>query len=250
MITTWKACKHKRTFVVLALDHYLGSGDQVSLLHDQLAHHTSQNEILRLNQNPADYLFPYVREAARHGASVCAQLAPFREGHKASKDFHLDTKWETNQRNRRAMMLSLTSLSRFLADSEISPQPSSLQLYAIVSDYRELIQESDMIAADLQVLLQQQANLANIEQARRGVEQTDSVRRLSIVAFLFIPLSFTTSFFGMNLRELGTGSLSIGYFFLLAVLSGGLCIVLGTCLISIEKYLSLVKRRVVRRWAG
>ncbi|KAJ5728996.1 uncharacterized protein N7483_003504 [Penicillium malachiteum] len=93
-----------------------------------------------------------------------------------SENLH-DTKWEINQRNRRAMMSSLTSLSRFLADSEVNPQPSSLKLYGILSDYRELITESEMIAADLQVLLQQQANLANIQEARRGVNQADSVRR-------------------------------------------------------------------------
>lgn len=74
-------------------------------------------------------------------------------------------------------MLSLKSLARFLADSEINPQPSSLQLHTILSDYHELILESEMIAADLQVLLQQKANLASIEQAKRAVIQTDSVRR-------------------------------------------------------------------------
>lgn len=75
------------------------------------------------------------------------------------------------------MITSLASLSKFLADSEINPQPSSLQLDALVADYRELIRESEMIAADLQALLQQQSNLANIEQAKRATEQTDSVRR-------------------------------------------------------------------------
>lgn len=163
--------------VVLGLDHYLGSGDQLSILHDQLVHHTTPNEIMRLNKNPADYLFPYVREAARRGASICAQVAPFKQGQQWSHDSHLDTKWEINQQNRRAMMLSLTSLTKFLADSEINAQPSSLELHGILSDYRELILESEMIAADLQVLLQQQANLASIEQARRGIAQTESVRR-------------------------------------------------------------------------
>lgn len=163
--------------VVLGLDHYLGSGDQLSILHDKLVHHTTPNEILRLNKNPADYLLPYVREAERRGASICAQVAPFQKGQRSSHDFNLDMKWEMNQQNRRAMMLSLKSLTKFLADPGINPQPSSLELYAILSDYRELIQESEMIAADIQVLLQQQANIASIEQARRGVVQTESVRR-------------------------------------------------------------------------
>lgn len=163
--------------VAFAADRLIGSGDQVSRLYGQLTQHTSSDEVQRLNENPADYLFPYVREAARYGASICAQLAPFRGAHHASQDFNLDAKWETNQRNRRAMVLSLNSLSKFLADSEINPSPSSLKIHTIVSDYRELILESDTIAADLQVLLQQQANLASIEEARRGVKQADSVRR-------------------------------------------------------------------------
>ncbi|KAJ5717163.1 hypothetical protein N7488_002809 [Penicillium malachiteum] len=171
MTATWKIHGNRRTY------HYLSSGDQLSLLYDQLVYHTPASEILRLNQNPADYLFPYVRESARYGASICAQLAPFRGGHKISQDFNLDTEWEINQQNRRAMMFSLTSLSRFLADSEVNlnPRSSSLKLYGISSDYCELIMESEMIAADLQVLLQQQAHLANIQEARRGVEQADSV---------------------------------------------------------------------------
>lgn len=69
-----------RLVVVLGLDHYLGSGDQLSILHDQLVHRTTPCEILRLDNNPADYLNPYIREAARRGASVCAQVAPFKKG--------------------------------------------------------------------------------------------------------------------------------------------------------------------------
>jgi hypothetical protein len=54
------------------------------------------------------------------------------------------------------------------------------------------------------------------------VPEADSsyLDRFTLVAIVFIPLSFATSFFGMNLEQLGTGTLHIGYFVLLAVLSG------------------------------
>lgn len=71
-----------------------------------------------------------------------------------------------------------------------------------------------------------------------------------MVAFVFIPLSFTSSFFGMNIRELETGSLSIGYFFLLAILSGALCVVLGLYLGRIEGFLSSIGKRFTRKRAG
>lgn len=46
--------------------------------------------------------------------------------------------------------------------------------------------------------------------------------RLTIIAFIFIPLSFATSFFGMNFRQFGTSQLNIGWFFLLAGVIGAL----------------------------
>lgn len=44
------------------------------------------------------------------------------------------------------------------------------------------------------------------QHAKKSARTTDSVVRLSAVAFLFIPLSFVTSCFGMNLAILGTGT--------------------------------------------
>lgn len=45
-----------------------------------------------------------------------------------------------------------------------------------------------------------------IEHAKRGIEQNARVKRLTQLALVFIPLSFSTSLFGMNLEMLGTGT--------------------------------------------
>lgn len=37
---------------------------------------------------------------------------------------------------------------------------------------------------------------------------------------VFIPLSFATSFFGMNLEQLNSGTINVGYFILVAFISG------------------------------
>jgi hypothetical protein len=47
--------------------------------------------------------------------------------------------------------------------------------------------------------------------------------RLTIVASIFIPLNFATSFFGMNLQQLDTGTIHVGWFILFAFLSSALC---------------------------
>jgi hypothetical protein len=64
-----------------------------------------------------------------------------------------------------------------------------------------------------------------------------------LVAFVFIPLSFASSFFGMNLKQLGTGKLNIGYFFLLAFLAGGLSLALALSVQPLEAAWTRARRR-------
>jgi hypothetical protein len=51
----------------------------------------------------------------------------------------------------------------------------------------------------------------------------------------------------MNLRQLETGELSVGYFFLLAALAGGLCFVLSNALTPLEEAWSRARRRHAMR---
>jgi hypothetical protein len=55
-----------------------------------------------------------------------------------------------------------------------------------------------------------------LQEARAGLQQGAQMKRLTILAFLYLPLNLTTSFFGMNFREFGQGTLSLAW--ILAVL--------------------------------
>ena len=72
------------------------------------------------------------------------------------------------------------------------------------------------------------------------------LHRLTLVAFVFIPLNFATSFFGMNVQQLGTGRIHIGFFFITAVLAGGLGIVLSTAVKPVERALLSARERIAR----
>ena len=63
----------------------------------------------------------------------------------------------------------------------------------------------------------------NIIESKRGIAEAESVTKLTELAFLFIPLTFSASIFGMQVRELTTANVSIWAFFLLAV-----CITFGS----------------------
>lgn len=55
-----------------------------------------------------------------------------------------------------------------------------------------------------------------VEESRRAFEQQQAVAKLTRLAFFFIPLSFVCSFFGMNFKQLGQGTLHIWIFFVAA----------------------------------
>ena len=55
-------------------------------------------------------------------------------------------------------------------------------------------------------------NRAVIAESRKAIEQAERVKRLTLLATIFIPLSFVSSIFGMNFREFGQGRLSVWWF--------------------------------------
>lgn len=81
--------------------------------------------------------------------------------------------------------------------------------------YKRLLERcerlQDNCANSMTILMNQQAQ----QQNERAMEQTKQLNKLSILAYFYIPITFTTSFFGMNFKELGN-SLSIWIFFLMA----------------------------------
>lgn len=52
-------------------------------------------------------------------------------------------------------------------------------------------------------------NSAVVAESRKNMQQTERMKKPTLLATLFIPLSFSTSVFGMNFRQFGQGHLSI-----------------------------------------
>lgn len=156
--------------IILGLDHY-GPG-RLTKLRDELQR-KSPSELRMLNESPADFIFPYIRDSARAAASLCARHAHIRS--RATSVIPSD--WEWNQSNRRALITSKTNLTRVLENPKIDPILKSVNLRTLLLDYAALIDETEVISSDIQGLLQQKANEASIEEMKRGLAQTDSVRR-------------------------------------------------------------------------
>jgi Mg2+ and Co2+ transporter CorA len=67
---------------------------------------------------------------------------------------------------------------------------------------------------------------SQLTEARKSTETAISVARLTKLAFIFIPLNFVTSFYGMNMKPFGGGNVSLWIFFATA-----LAPIIGTCLL-------------------
>ena len=57
----------------------------------------------------------------------------------------------------------------------------------------------------------------SIAESQKAMVQAERLGKLTFLAFIFVPLGFTTSFFGMNLRELDGNKLHIWTWFLVSV---------------------------------
>lgn len=84
---------------------------------------------------------------------------------------------------------------------------------ALLQDYDDLLQRTRLLHTQCDRGVQIMMNNASILESQKAIIQAEQVTRLTRLAFIFIPLSFLTSFFGMNFKELGTGTLSVWVWF-------------------------------------
>lgn len=71
-------------------------------------------------------------------------------------------------------------------------------------------------------------NSAMLAESKETYLQAQGMVRLTRLAFFYIPLSFTSGFFGMNFRELGNGSLRIWIWFVVAFVVTLLSLIIST----------------------
>lgn len=82
----------------------------------------------------------------------------------------------------------------------------------VVSNFQHLLTMAQRLSQQCFEGTQIIMNTSMLEESRRSIKLGEYAARLSFLAFLFLPLTFTTGFFGMNFREFGQGELSVWIF--------------------------------------
>jgi Mg2+ and Co2+ transporter CorA len=80
---------------------------------------------------------------------------------------------------------------------------------AIEQDFIHLLGRAEMMHKRCNEAIVVLMSSVSISESKKAIGQASRVARLTFLAFLFVPLSFTTSFFGMNVTELANNRLSI-----------------------------------------
>lgn len=99
------------------------------------------------------------------------------------------------------------------APSDIS-EKAALSLQA---DLEYLVERANVLKARSETSITLAMNVASIGEVRRGMLQTKAMFRFTVLISIYVPFSFTASFFGMNFRQLGQGDLSIWIYVVVSV---------------------------------
>jgi Mg2+ and Co2+ transporter CorA len=79
----------------------------------------------------------------------------------------------------------------------------------ILHDYEPLLEGAIRNSHAFEAYEARCMNRFDLTASTISVSQVESVGRINILAFIFVPLSFITSFFGMNIVESGSGSVNL-----------------------------------------
>lgn len=73
---------------------------------------------------------------------------------------------------------------------------------AIIKEFQFVLERAETVGRSLREQLVYTASIASLKKSRLGIQQNRSVNKLTQLAFVFIPLTFITSVFGMNIVPL------------------------------------------------
>ena len=83
------------------------------------------------------------------------------------------------------------------------------ELMSMTVEYERLVERCNGCLQKIHTIETRSINHRSVKQMQKANQQSDSVKRLSILAFIFLPFSLTSSFFGMHTIELNPVSMSV-----------------------------------------
>lgn len=127
--------------------------------------------------------------------------------------------------------LAYSNFTRWFRSSETDMSTRGKAISELLGEeLRDVVSDSCRLEMEMRERIQVYVAAMSLLESRRGIQQTSSVVRLTQLAFIFIPLTFTTGVFGMNVEILKNGAPMWQFWVTAATISVGalICIALIT----------------------
>ena len=198
-----------------------------SVAYENLLLELSVKDVVAANSNPIEFIYPYARlYAIRYSRTVSMVLDKVNWEHSAYESWELEHLNDYRPLSR-IVISELTGSFRSLSRHSNSDSKNWKKLK---SDYDEVLAQARQLDEDFKDHMRTYVGIMTLKESKKSIQQADSVRRITQLAFIFVPLTFVTSVFGMNLESFGTGNIKTWLF--LAVASATSLTVFAMLIIS------------------
>lgn len=100
-----------------------------------------------------------------------------------------------------------SNFARWLQSLDIAVSSSEKAASELLKEeLNDVLEDGYRLELEMRERIQVHVAAMSLEESRKGIQQANSVGRLTQLAFLFIPLTFTTGVFGMNIESLKDGA--------------------------------------------
>lgn len=192
------------------------------MYRDDLQKLTMTEPTEMLAQCPVAIVLPYVHVATYQ---LGMRIGNLREDIIDETDPYYSASWNSNVEPSQKLWgrlldydestsRTLKMLQRFVAMNNAEHLEATKALVQALEDHMVTAKDLRM---RLESHLQRRLTNLSLEESRKSIQLSDSVALLTKVAFFFIPLTFSTSVFGMNVVELGSGPTPVWAFVVTSV---------------------------------
>ena len=179
-------------------------------LFSQYLQKMSPEEAAIHDQNPVEYMIPLAQMSLVNLPFLMDIWAQKIEYNQEEEAMNLEVRYDEQTWTVNQLRQNLDAFKIFTTDA------SSRRWKSLLLDYQRVLQDAEQQVSTLAQKMSYRAGMASlresqvaIEQAKTGIRQNQRVKQLTQLAFIFIPLSFITSLFGMNITALGTSSATV-----------------------------------------
>jgi len=109
-----------------------------------------------------------------------------------------------------ATIQAWSSLNQSKSSEEPRETPQKQAARSLLTDYQHLLSRTERLSSQCQAQLALLMNRAMIVESNKAIGQAQEATKLTRLAFVFVPLSFTASICGMNLAIHRKRTITVG----------------------------------------